>query len=559
MILEQVFFSVVERSLCVGVILLLLCVFARLWQAHSAPPVRRVLWILLSLCLLIPLPVPALNGAAIIPISNAPIILETAAFALSSQETPQNGGQPEAALLQMREGTAFSITPLHLLLSAWIAGVIVFALYQALAYYAMRRSLLRGAAPPADEQIVRRLDELAGELGLKRSPEILISAQAVPLTMGILRPIIFLPRETYAPEELSLILRHELTHMKQRDVLIKLCLLAANAVHWFNPLVYYMRHEAAADIEAACDSRVLNGSSFAQRRSYGETILSSIEGRKTHGTILTTRFYGGVRTMKRRIQNILEPPNPRRGVWPAAILVLSAVFMGCLIACTTHTPPQWVNGTLDMGSLFDHVAFRKDAIYVRGLSMDMTPQEMCAYYGLAEDAFEIYTYEERKAEEGFAVPANTHYILQNVSFAEISPYPATIQFTFNGEGSTLTRIGISVRYAGIPWETAHAHAMSVFEAVNEKAGDMITDDEWMQRPDYKGLVVNDFADPLESLSELNSSFVRQYMYIGSSNSDGFSFSMSYQDLSETDTTEGLGQNVDELFAFTLNIPIDEAE
>ena len=52
MILEQVFFSVVERSLCVGVILLLLCVFARLWQAHSAPPVRRVLWILLSLCLL---------------------------------------------------------------------------------------------------------------------------------------------------------------------------------------------------------------------------------------------------------------------------------------------------------------------------------------------------------------------------------------------------------------------------------------------------------------------------------------------------------------------------
>lgn len=558
MILDEIFFSVLERSLCVGVILLLLCVFARFWRAHSAPSVRRALWILLSLCLLIPLPVPALSSAAIIPISNAPLAFATAAFPLSPQNTPESGVQSETALLQMQEGAAFSITPLHLLLSIWIAGVIVFALYQALGYYTMRRNLLRGAVPLKGEDMVRQLDELAGELRLKHTPEVLINAQAVPLTMGTLRPVIFLPRETYTPEEFSFILRHELTHMKQRDVLIKWCLLAANAIHWFNPLVYYMRHEATADIETACDSRVLNGSSFMQRRSYGEIILSSMEGGKTHEATLTTRFYGGARTMKRRIQNILEPPNPRRGVWLATVLIFVTILLGCLIACTTHSPPQWVNGTLDMGSLFDHVAFRKDAIYVRGLSMEMTAQDVCTYYGLTEEDFEIYAYEETKAEDGLVLPARTYYMLQNVSLTELFPYPARIQFSFNGEGDTLSAVGISVDYADVPWETAHVHAMSIFEAINEKAGNMITDDEWKQRPDYKGLVVNDFGDSLESLSELNHIFIRQYMYMGSKNNDGFSFSLSYQDLSEADMTERFGEDVDELFSFTLNIPIDEA-
>lgn len=77
----------------------------------------------------------------------------------------------------------------------------------------------------------------------------------------------------------------------------------------------------------------------------------------------------------------------------------------------------------------------------------------------------------------------------------------------------------------------------------------------MQTSNYKGMVYNDFADPLDSLSELDNYFTRQYMYAGSKNNVSFSVSMSYQDFSHTDTTESLGQDVDDLFGFSINIPI----
>ena len=101
-----------------------------------------------------------------------------------------------------------------------------------------------------------------------------------PLVFGYFRPVLILPAETYDETDMRFILQHELTHIKQGDVWIKLFLIAANAVHWFNPLIYWLRREAAADLELACDDRVLANRTFAERRAYSEMILATIRTRK---------------------------------------------------------------------------------------------------------------------------------------------------------------------------------------------------------------------------------------------------------------------------------------
>ncbi len=100
--------------------------------------------------------------------------------------------------------------------------------------------------------------------------------------------------------------------------------------------------------------------------------------------------------------------------------------------------------------------------------------------------------------------------------------------------------------------------MQLFETVNQKGGDAITSEEWMQNGNYKGLVYNDFADPLEKLSEYDSHFMRQYLYIGSTQNETFSVSMSYQDFSGADTTQTIGTDIDDLFEFSMTIPIYSA-
>ncbi|WP_262808076.1 M56 family metallopeptidase [Clostridioides difficile] len=63
-----------------------------------------------------------------------------------------------------------------------------------------------------------------------------------PLTSGILKPRIILPKQmNYANNQtLDFVLTHEMVHINSFDNLLKLFMLVALVVHWFNPLVWVM-------------------------------------------------------------------------------------------------------------------------------------------------------------------------------------------------------------------------------------------------------------------------------------------------------------------------------
>lgn len=98
-----------------------------------------------------------------------------------------------------------------------------------------------------------------------------------PMMLGFFKSKILLPEENFTDEELSVILKHEFTHYKRKDLWYKLLLLAANAVHWFNPFVYLMVKHAGRDLEYSCDDEVVKNSSIAFRKNYSMTILKSMK------------------------------------------------------------------------------------------------------------------------------------------------------------------------------------------------------------------------------------------------------------------------------------------
>ena len=69
----------------------------------------------------------------------------------------------------------------------------------------------------------------------------------------------FLPHEDFAAQDLSIIIRHELTHYKRKDLWYKILLVTARVIHWFNPFAYMMCRHANADIEQSCDDYLLAG------------------------------------------------------------------------------------------------------------------------------------------------------------------------------------------------------------------------------------------------------------------------------------------------------------
>jgi hypothetical protein len=97
---------------------------------------------------------------------------------------------------------------------------------------------------------------------------------SVPITLGILRPVILLPAEwrEWSAAALRAVLAHERSHVIRRDALTQRLSLLHRAIFWFSPLSWWL-HRCLADAaeEASDEAALLSGTDRAQ---YAETLLS---------------------------------------------------------------------------------------------------------------------------------------------------------------------------------------------------------------------------------------------------------------------------------------------
>lgn len=210
----------------------------------------------------------------------------------------------------------------------YLLGVLAFLLYHfaALLFYRNRRNKVRKRVEI--EEYLHILRREAERIGVKRVPALYeIEGLHSPMAAGFFRFAIYLPQGEYSQKELAAVFAHELTHIRHQDLRIKFLYLIANALHWFNPLVYLMLGEAGRDMELYCDKSVVEDYDWKERQNYNELLLQVMKNH-TKGVrqeYLTTCFKGGVREMKERFLGNLDMRKKKNGMLPitAAILVIA--------------------------------------------------------------------------------------------------------------------------------------------------------------------------------------------------------------------------------------------
>lgn len=222
----------------------------------------------------------------------------------------------------------------------WLAGAACFLLYHALGSWLFLRRRRRWSLPPAAE-LAETYEALAREMGVRRPPALRLCREVgSPMVTGLLRPLLLLPETAAEGTALPFILRHELTHHQRGDLWYQLLLLLANAVHWFNPLVYLMRRGAAADLELTCDEAVMAGADAATRRSYGEALLASLHRQKgLERAALSTHFYGGAAAMRDRLWNLLGSGVRKRGALALTAALALTLLAACAVRVSQTQPP----------------------------------------------------------------------------------------------------------------------------------------------------------------------------------------------------------------------------
>ena len=217
-----------------------------------------------------------------------------------------------------------------ILFYGYLAGAAAFLLYQGISYALFRRTVRRWKKDVSRADYASLLSDTARDLGVNAPEMIVCEAISTPAVTGLLRPRLLLPHEHYDVQELRYILRHELCHLKRRDMLLKLVLLAANAMHWFNPVVYLMLRQADEDIELACDSAATDGLELPERAAYSRTLLAAVQS-SVRALPATTCFGGTVERLKRRITNVLGAQK-KRGLGIVALVLALTLTAGCAVS-----------------------------------------------------------------------------------------------------------------------------------------------------------------------------------------------------------------------------------
>ena len=315
-----------------------------LWRERYRAKTRCWLWLFLSLFLLLPVDYSVKNA----PVQAAPPTDYT--LFVGSEKTTviatdnlfgdmaERSGQSPAAVRDAindrpvtnpAQRTTRYIPVTTILFYGYLAGAAAFLLYQGVSYALFRRTVRRWRREVSRADYAFLLCDTARELHIAPPRMLICEAVTTPAVTGFFRPALLLPSERYDLTELRYILRHELCHLKRRDMLLKLVLLAANAMHWFNPMVYLMLRQADEDIELACDSAATERLDRAERAAYSRTLLAAVQSR-CRALPATTCFGGTVERLKRRITNVLGAQK-KRGLGIVALVLALTLAAGCAV------------------------------------------------------------------------------------------------------------------------------------------------------------------------------------------------------------------------------------
>jgi len=232
------------------------------------------------------------------------------------------------------------------LVAGWLCGVVALACRSLWHWRRLLRLVREASLPPAEwcERLVR----LCRQFGLRRPVRLLCSARAVtPMLIGWIKPVVLLPASMlsgFTPQQVELIIAHELGHVCRWDYLANLFQVVLETVLFYHPVVHWISRDVRNARESCCDDLVLSLAK-GNALTYART-LADLEELRHEEAVMAPALGASGGVLLARIRHIVgvserADPLPRTNMWP--LLFLLAAIAG--LAWRQHTlqtasPPQ---------------------------------------------------------------------------------------------------------------------------------------------------------------------------------------------------------------------------
>ena len=228
--MERMFQAILEISLFAIPVILVLALCANLLGKRYGAKWRYLIWLVVAVRLCVPIQL-SLPGRMEVMQIQVPSV-QSGTREVLAQRTPdyfvqKETNEPIQQAIPSAERTQtvseekndifdFLLAYPYVL---WLCGVLGFLAWQGWKYYDFRRMLKRSRRKIMDASVLDTYYSLCREMGMEKRPAIYFcEALPSPLCVGFFQTTVYLNSEEREPAEMRLILKHELTHCKRKDL-----------------------------------------------------------------------------------------------------------------------------------------------------------------------------------------------------------------------------------------------------------------------------------------------------------------------------------------------------
>ncbi len=244
---------------------------------------------------------------------------------------------------------------LSILYTIWGVVISAMAFYHLHKYIQCKKLLHKISTPPSS---IRLYTDYKRAKKRKRKVQLLSSSYiSVPFTIGFFSPLIVLPDTLTEKNKRKMVLSHELTHIINRDALIKLLCLAVICLHWYNPLAYLLYYEITKTIEHVCDETVTKDMTLEEKTAY-QLMLLEMKDQETTEKLFVTSFSGNFRVLKERILVMNKTLSSKNLIRLTSFITAALLCVFGVLSILTYSPITELH--VDPESDFQILSFEGD-------------------------------------------------------------------------------------------------------------------------------------------------------------------------------------------------------
>ncbi|WP_455503126.1 M56 family metallopeptidase [Blautia sp.] len=203
---------------------------------------------------------------------------------------------------------------------SWLFLLTGFSIYQFVKYHQLTRKLKR-----ITEKRTCFLPG-TGDVEYRISPQI-----GSPYTIGFVRPFIVVPESLEDSRLSEMIIRHEYSHLRSHDSLVKLLCLLAICLHFYNPLTLLTLLLYTRFSEYIADEAATEGFTLQDCKAYAAALVTHSGKTRQVPVVWRSNFGGKKQTIKRRVELIMARNRKVSKVGTIAAILGSVILSGSTV------------------------------------------------------------------------------------------------------------------------------------------------------------------------------------------------------------------------------------